>query len=1029
MTSTLTTTKATTTVTSTRTATRTSTLTTTSVLTAAITSTWSVTSTVTTLHVTTTTTSTLTAWMTPTVSVTSALATIHAATTTTSTQTATMTATLKATYTLTAAHVTQTKTSTVSQASTPTTTHVAATTKSLQTATSMSTLNVTSTPTKTQVTPTQGPAWVQSMQSMPISASRSETATNGTSPSEAAGTSTMPQTATSVTSMTYVSSSSTTQATFTIPGISVVPSAASFPSSSTSLTTTRRTSGSTSMSSLIVSTTATTTTRTLGVGSDAAVAAAKAAANEAVNAMEALMRKCVVAVLPNIDRGRLEEGAVVQSVIAPGGQIITVAVMSVHGAAANGGRLSVPITNDGGGFAPSTEITASVLESISAGGPVAMAAGVMSNEQVNTLMAATGDDAPIVSGAPPLALSFFDSESRPLSVQHLSEPILIKVSGDASENVECMFWNTSLGNWSGEGLSRQDGKGSELVCSTTHLSLFAGIVKKIGQTLLCSNADSLFSHAAWTNISKVGWYATGASASMWATIFSLVLLLFYTILLDYRDSKRYEHFGNRGSHRRTRLRDSRFVGSFSSDAPEAKDGCCLSCTKSLATTAMELGLMFLEAGVGRFKGFIDAILSAPQAPRKIVETSVDETQSFQLGMNAESVAAIRKFCGDRASHDDATALLRTHKVYCLGKEVAVKKNVQHNGDLAMQTFLGMNFGYRFLSLCAALNPLVQISSLSLFESHLFRAWLFCVRLAGASAANAVFYDMSALPKDMTQELQEKCAQEDSYGWVGNLVVGVVSTLASDGVMFFLMGVRGKPYPELDAFDGDPMTFRKMQQRIAAAQIRGWMFWMVSLGYAGTCLYAILAFNASVSEHDQAQWLLACLWTLCDLLVLECVFGALLMTTLCGLALCYSSDIRNSVRLSRGFSQVYATMTDAARRSMMGVVPAKPEQRSSLASVWSTMETRTVIERVTVQSRSGTGFFSSGQERRSQPTHECAESLEEGQTKNDFVHDSQAMEDERHEQTEPEAECDLESLDGREADRQHCSSSSRVFPLH
>ena len=75
------------------------------------------------------------------------------------------------------------------------------------------------------------------------------------------------------------------------------------------------------------------------------------------------------------------------------------------------------------------EITASVLKSLSVGGPVAMAASIMTETAVSKLMAAAahGDDAREISGAP-LAISLFDSESRALPVKNLEAGLNIRWS-------------------------------------------------------------------------------------------------------------------------------------------------------------------------------------------------------------------------------------------------------------------------------------------------------------------------------------------------------------------------------------------------------------------------------------------------------------------------------------------------------------------------------------------------------------------------------------------------------------------------
>jgi len=679
-----------------------------------------------------------------------------------------------------------------------------------------------------------------------------------------------------------------------------------------------------------------------------------------VAAVEAQLGAATAATLAEIDLSQLKQGAIVKAVSSPTGETITIAVMSLEGAAANGGKLEIPISSGEGGFEPKVEMPVSVLRAASASGdPVAMGASVMGASSRQALAQALGDSSPEISGAP-LTLSMFDLNSKPISIQHLEEPIIIKVSNNASKDTQCMFWNASLGDWSGEGVRKLTGNNSDLMCSTTHLSIFAGIAKKIGQTFECSNAASLFSNDAMNNISNGEWASSGPSIAVWSVVSAFVVFMVFAALLDHRDSNRFKIVAHlRGSSGRTRfdsLRQSVAQSRGTASLAEPAESSLVSWCKLIASTALELVLMLLEAVVGRFKAMLQALLKAPQAPRIVVETALNEAQSFQLGVDSASVSTIRKFDDGLNLSDEAQTIVTSHKVYHLSKGVAEKKDLENTGDNALFSFLERSSAYRFFCLCAALNPVVAMTSFSLFDTHMTRACLFCVRVAGAAASNAVFYDMSALPKDMTQDLQETCAAEDSYGWVGNLVVGVVSTALSDGVMFFLVGIRGMQYPELALLDGAEIPLRKMEHRIMAAQVRGVIFWLILISYSGTCFYVVLAFNSSVSEKDQEEWFLACLWTLLELLILECVVGALIMTTLCGFVFCCSSNIKRSVTQSRAFSGRFSTLrsTVAGRLSMMGVLPT--DQTSGAvpaepASEFSPAGSKTSVFRLSVGSRS------------------------------------------------------------------------------
>eukprot|EP00930_Biecheleria_cincta_P067084 TRINITY_DN5346_c0_g2_i1.p1 TRINITY_DN5346_c0_g2~~TRINITY_DN5346_c0_g2_i1.p1 ORF type:complete len:811 (-),score=81.28 TRINITY_DN5346_c0_g2_i1:133-2322(-) len=665
---------------------------------------------------------------------------------------------------------------------------------------------------------------------------------------------------------------------------------------------------------------------------------------EAVVALvEGKLKAATVEALAEVNVSQLNQDAVVKLVTAPGKEPVTVAAMTTEGAVAKGGKLEIPFASDeAGSVLGSVEIPASAVQASAAGGgPVVVAITVMgasrhhhhhtsgaprTRSQEALPEAALEGSSSKLSGDL-VALSMFDQNSNPISVEHLEEPIIFKVSNNASADAFCVFWDASFGDWSEEGVTRLPSQSYDLSCSTTHLSIFGAIVK----TFECSNAAALFSHHAMNSISNGKWASSGPSIAMWLTISAFVVFMMFAAWLDRRDSKMFEDNGYRrsltGRARFETLRQTSQSGGTTASQEVREEGPILSWCKWVLGIVLELGLTLVEAGVGKFKAVYTALLNAWQAPRVIVESAVSEAQSFQLGVNSESVATMRKFEDGLNLSDEAQIIITSHEVYQLSRVVAQQKDLENNGDRALDSFLHRSSAYRFFCLCAALNPVVAMTSFSLYGTHLTRACLFCLRVAGAAAANAIFYDISALPKDMTQDLLDRCAKKDSFGWVSNLVVGITSTLVSDGVMFFLISIRGMQYPELALLDGEEIPLPTLEHRIRASQVRGTIFWLILISYSGICFYIVLAFNSSVSERDQEEWLLACFWTLLELLVLECMLGALIMTILCGFVFCCSSSIKPSVHQARSFSGRFSRLTSQVRQSVMGrlsrisVVPA------------------------------------------------------------------------------------------------------------
>eukprot|EP00930_Biecheleria_cincta_P074879 TRINITY_DN6208_c0_g1_i6.p1 TRINITY_DN6208_c0_g1~~TRINITY_DN6208_c0_g1_i6.p1 ORF type:complete len:1328 (-),score=244.96 TRINITY_DN6208_c0_g1_i6:365-4240(-) len=526
------------------------------------------------------------------------------------------------------------------------------------------------------------------------------------------------------------------------------------------------------------------------------------------------------------------------------------------------------------------------------------------------------------SGATLLSISLFDLHSNLLKVENLEDPILLKIADNVSDDAVCVFWNETLGEWSEEGVTRQRTDGSsELLCATTHLSCFAGVVKQIGKTLQCSNAVFLFSQEAMDNLGRGGWESTSACVAIWFTMGGAVLWLLWAASLDYRDSLLL----NLDEHRAT-LTHARRISCLS-EAPEESSGSWLGWPKFVAGIALEISMMLIESSVGRFKALMKAIIEAPQAPQVLVETAAVEAQSITVGINSESVYTIRRL-------GEASSVMTQHGIYALSHKVATVKNLHQKGDEALMSFLDRSLAFKFARLCVAFNPVMAMMTISLFQSHLERAWLFVVRLAGAAAANAFFFTSTSIPKN-----GPNCGEPDEYPWTGRLVVGFANTLLSDGIMYFLVSLRGEHYPELALLDGIEIPLDKMRRRMRAAKVRTFIFWMLLLSYTGAGIYASLAFNATVSEKDQADWLVACMFTLLDLLVIECVVGALIISLLVGLAMWCRSGMKEAVQLNRGFSRALTRLDEFANLAsrLTGIVSADPrgrvwERRSSGSSL-------------------------------------------------------------------------------------------------
>jgi len=112
----------------------------------------------------------------------------------------------------------------------------------------------------------------------------------------------------------------------------------------------------------------------------------------------------------------------------------------------------------------------------------------------------------------------------------LPEPLELTIPLNASNNTEatgeCAFWDTSTNSWSTEGVSTLSVGLNEVVCQTTHLSLFGFIIRTIVQVFVCSAAAAIFSEQGLQNLGQGTWARSIPAALHWvAILFGAVLLL------------------------------------------------------------------------------------------------------------------------------------------------------------------------------------------------------------------------------------------------------------------------------------------------------------------------------------------------------------------------------------------------------------------------------------------------------------------------------------------------------------------------
>jgi len=134
-----------------------------------------------------------------------------------------------------------------------------------------------------------------------------------------------------------------------------------------------------------------------------------------------------------------------------------------------------------------------------------------------------------------------DGNGTELEIRNLSEPIVFSLpNGDTSSPI-CAFWDEDASRWSMEGVMTLPSTSNEIWCSTTHLSIFGGIIQvlvaNLVQVLTCSTAAAVFSAEGLRNLFRNQWPTQGPSLVSFTFLFVFLLSFLLSLLLDKRQHR------------------------------------------------------------------------------------------------------------------------------------------------------------------------------------------------------------------------------------------------------------------------------------------------------------------------------------------------------------------------------------------------------------------------------------------------------------------------------------------------------------
>lgn len=504
----------------------------------------------------------------------------------------------------------------------------------------------------------------------------------------------------------------------------------------------------------------------------------------------------------------------------PDGGVIIAIRATAADARANGGFLEFNVPGDS---VAAASIPASVLEAL--GGDVILLLSEHGPGSLDSL-AVTGQ----VLATAPISLTAYSSDGEVRrEVQRLSEPIRLTLAPNRTGR--CAFWDEARGSWSAAGMTQVDHSGPELICETTHLTIFAAIIGELLAIFECSNARVLSMETLERMTSDpFEWLTRPASLLIWAMLGISVIVMFVAKAKDRRMRARlgwdddlfltnHEAF-DVDKHKKPETLFHKIVvarqflaapseigeyiaGECARQATASSRGICADDLKLLVTIHEVDHIAHKHAGCSQ------SVLSVH---------GKESTPSLQLQSN--------KRFRDVVVEQGAALSYETHKV--------IENFVVHWGG-----------GRRIVMLFLALHPWLQLTRFHLEISGASRALLIIAHLFGAMAMSAMFFENTGKGTSVDSDAASCGTEGWRHALVRSVLVGFISTFVSILPVLVLKVSQRRRFQH--SLDWDAKTQRRKRCCWLCGDI---VLWIFGTSYILFCVVFLLAFVSSVNRDTE-----------------------------------------------------------------------------------------------------------------------------------------------------------------------------------
>jgi len=486
-------------------------------------------------------------------------------------------------------------------------------------------------------------------------------------------------------------------------------------------------------------------------------------------------------------------------------------VMSVNSPEAEAtGRVSMEVEGTG----VSVTLSVAALEEV---GVEAVSVVTVMNESSITAFKAADVETELL--ASPVNVRLVDLEGNEISVRDLVNPIEIVLNATRTQQSACAYWDEVESRWIVDELDfAEAADDTAFICVSSHLTIFGAVLKGFLDSLACSNAHVLTADGV-ASLGDGDW-ASGAGS-----IFLILLIIVEFIIVGVLTYLTRKQCAEREWEDELLFTED--------EALTQKKGIKESLLEMLdfinpraITTLCARHTLAYEQSVdsGDLKTILQMQPSAQRARTKALADDDEDIHSPQTGKSAGMDSAY------------ARAAIVDHVVINGGTE-AVEPTVE--------AFFRFSFRTRVWILFLAVNAWFSLQHFSFSLPSSARGWLLICRMQGSLFVNALYFSAGAQDKNADPE----CDTGDIWRKLGQVIgISIVSFIIGSFPYILLLQLSVKELVYDDGLDDGQRRWHLIRMKL-----RGWISWLLAVGYWFFCTFFLFCFLANVAKGSQGEW--------------------------------------------------------------------------------------------------------------------------------------------------------------------------------